>query len=168
VALFGADTRVGLWAFSTKLDGGKDYRQLVPLGPLTDTVSAGRSRRDALLAAIDGLKTGGDTALYDTAVAAQKAVLSNYRDNATNLVVLMTDGKNDNPAGGLTLEQATQNLKANFSAAKPVRLVTVGYGGQADFAALQAMSRATSALSYASPSAFDINKVLLSAIFGRT
>ena len=94
----------------------------------------------------DTLKAGGDTALYDTAVAAHRAVLDNYRDDATNLVVLMTDGKNDNPAGGLTLEQAVQSLKAGSNPARPVRLVTVGYGNEADFVALQAMCRQFDAL----------------------
>jgi Ca-activated chloride channel family protein len=153
--------------FSTKLEGTKDHRQLVQIGPLNEPLAGGRTRRDSLLSAIDTLKAGGDTALYDTAVAAQKAVLDNYRDDATNLVVLMTDGKNDNPAGGLTLDQATHTLTTNSSPTRLVRLVTVGVGDEADFGALQAISRATSSLSYASPTAFDINKVLLTAIFGR-
>src|SRR5207244_2703100 len=45
VTLFGADTRVGLWIFSTKLEGTRDYRQLVQIGPLSETLSGGRTRR---------------------------------------------------------------------------------------------------------------------------
>jgi Ca-activated chloride channel family protein len=167
VSLFGDETAAGLWIFSTKQDGARDYRQLVPLGKLTEEVG-GRTRKDAMLAAIDRLTATGDTALYDTIAAAQQAVLDNFRRGATNLVVLLTDGKNDNPAGGLTLDQLRTKLaQTSADPAHRVPIVTVGYGEDADFAILQEISRITGAQSYSSKTSFDINQVLLTAIFGR-
>jgi Ca-activated chloride channel family protein len=167
VSLFADDTQAGLWVFSTKLDAGRDYRSLVPLGKLSDQVG-GRERKELMLASIDKLAPGGNTGLYDTMAAAQQAVLDNFKQGLTNLVVLMTDGKNDDDTGGLTLEQLTEKLTQNSrDAARRVPVVTVGYGEDADFATLQALSRITNAPSYTSKTSFDINQVLLTAIFGR-
>lgn len=168
VSLFGPDTSAGLWVFSTKQDGAKDYKQLVSLGKLGEDVGAGRTRKEAMLAAIDRLVATGDTALYDTIAAARQAVLDNYKPGATNLVVLMTDGKNDNPGGGLTLDQLTAKLRqTSADASHKVPVITVGYGEDADFAILQEISRITGAPSYTSKTSVDIGQVLLTAIFGQ-
>ncbi len=167
VSLFGPDTSAGLWAFSTKLDGTKDYRELVSLGKLGEDLG-GRSRKEAMLAAIERLAPVADTGLYDTMAAAQQAVLDRYQAGATNLVVLMTDGKNDDPPGGLTLDQLKAKLaQAGSDASRKVPVITVGYGEDADFAILQELSRITGAPSYTSKTSFDISQVLLTAIFGR-
>jgi Ca-activated chloride channel family protein len=167
VSLFSPDTSAGLWAFSTRLDGVRDYRELVSLGKLGEDVG-GRSRKDAMLAAIDRLAPGGDTGLYDTMAAAQQAVLDRYQAGATNLVVLMTDGRNDDPGGGLTLDQLKAKLAQSGSDPnRKVPVITVGYGEDADFAILQELSRITGAPSYTSKTSFDISQVLLTAIFGR-
>ena len=60
---------IGLWEFSTPLDGRRDYRELVSLGPVAET-SGGRTRLDDLVAGVRGLSTVDDTGLYDTALAA--------------------------------------------------------------------------------------------------
>jgi Ca-activated chloride channel family protein len=167
VTRFSDDTHVGLWVFSTRLDDNSDHRQVVPLGPLTEPVGS-HSRRETLLANIDRLQPGGNTGLYDTAVAAHRAVVDAFRPDATNLVVLMTDGRNEDDTGGLSLDQARDALTRAYSeSTRPVKLITVGYGDDADFAALRELSRATKAVSYTSRDAFDINQVLLTAIFGR-
>jgi Ca-activated chloride channel family protein len=166
VQLFADDVDAGLWVFSTHLAGSTDYKSLVPLGKVADP--AGKtSRRSALTAAIDKLTPSGNTGLYDTAAAAQQAVVDAYQPGATNLVVLMTDGKNDDDTGGLSLDQLTTKLDANAKSGKKVPIVTVGYGNDADFAALQAISRTSGGTLYTSKTAFDINQVLLTAIFGR-
>jgi hypothetical protein len=77
----------------------------------------------------------------------------------------MTDGKNDDPTGGLTLDQLREKLTQNPDRKVPV--VTVGFGDEADFAALQDIARTTGGTAYTSKTAFDINQVLLSAVFGR-
>jgi Ca-activated chloride channel homolog len=167
VTLFADDVNAGLWIFSSRQDGTKDYRSVVPLGKVSDQVG-GRSRREQLTTAIAGLRSGGDTGLYDTAAAAHQAVVDAYKAGATNLVVLMTDGKNDDPTGGLTLDQLEDKLtQDNKNADRKVPIVTVGFGDEADFAALQDIARVTGGASYTSKTAFDINQVLLSAVFGR-
>ncbi|MFG2040178.1 substrate-binding and VWA domain-containing protein [Dactylosporangium sp. NPDC048998] len=167
VTLFDGDVNAGLWVFSTRQVGNQDYKQLVPIGRVGDPVAGKTTRRDQMLAAIDKLAPGGDTGLYDTAAAAQQAVADAYKPDATNLVVLMTDGKNDDTTGGLSLDQLRGKLEANATSDKKVPIVTVGYGNDADFAALQDISRASGGTLYTSKTAFDINEVLLTAIFGK-
>ncbi|HEX6500451.1 MAG TPA: substrate-binding and VWA domain-containing protein [Micromonosporaceae bacterium] len=167
IKLFGDDARVGLWAFSTNQDNGKDYRQVVPIGRLGDRVGS-TTRKQALLSGIASLHARGDTGLYDTVAAAQKAVMDNFVAGATNLVVLLTDGKNEKPGGGLTLDQLKNQLKQNGADGnRAVPVVTVGYGDQADFSVLQQISALTNTESFSSKDAFDINEVLLSAVFGQ-
>jgi Ca-activated chloride channel family protein len=168
VSLFSDDTQAGLWVFSSKQDGTKPYRSLVSIGKVSDQVN-GKSRKDAMLSAIDSLQATGATGLYDTIAAAQQAVADNFKDGSTNLVALMTDGKNEPDGGaGITLDQLKDKLGQNFAdKAHRVPVVTVGYGADADFATLQTVSATTGATSYTSKTGFDINQVLLTAIFGR-
>jgi Ca-activated chloride channel homolog len=160
VKLFDGDVTAGLWVFSSNLNGATDYKSLVPLGKVAD-------RRDEMLTQIGKLTPTGDTGLYDTAAAAQQAVVNAYKPGATNLVVLMTDGKNDDPGGGLSLAQLQAKLSANAKTRTRVPIVTVGYGDDADFASLQDISRLSGGNLYTSKTAFDINEVLQTAIFGR-
>lgn len=165
VTLFPDDAHVGLWVFSSGQAGSKDYRTVVPIDRLGDTVG-GSTRREQMLAKIDALVASGDTGLYDTIAAAQKSLLDNFQKDSVNLVVVMTDGKNDDPTGGLTLDQLKQQLTANnANPAKRVPVTTVGLGEQVDYAILQEISRLTGGTAFESRQSFDINQVLLSAIF---
>jgi Ca-activated chloride channel family protein len=166
VSLFADDVDAGLWTFSSRQTASTDYRMVVPIGQVSDQVG-GKTRRDQMTTQIDKLAALGDTGLYDTAAAAQQAVADTYQKGATNLVVLITDGKNDDPTGGLSLDQLRAKLDANATSGKKVPIVTVGYGNDADFAALQEISRVSGGTLYTSKTAFDINQVLLTAIFGR-
>ena len=47
--------------------------------------------------------TGGGTGLYDTALAAYRTALRNYDPHYSNAVVLMTDGRNEDP-GSISLD----------------------------------------------------------------
>jgi hypothetical protein len=58
------DWAVGLWKFSTELDGSVDHEVLLPIEPLTD------EHRDDLHVELGTLDPQGGTGLYDTVVAA--------------------------------------------------------------------------------------------------
>ncbi len=139
------------------------------MGALQETMSNGKSRQANLRTKLAGLQAGGNTGLYETLDAAQKEVVANYKPNATNLVVLMTDGKDDPDPGttsGVDLTQLELDLTKNHSSAKPVPVVTIGLGPDVDNKRLSEISRVSGAISLTSESGFDINQVLLSALFG--
>jgi Ca-activated chloride channel family protein len=156
LGLVAKDSNLGLWQFSTKLDGDNDYRKLVPIGPMEARVG-GVTRRDALVTALRGIKPEGDTGLYDTALAAFETLSANYVPGRPNQVVLLTDGKNDDP-GSSTLDDLVGKLKEKFDPRRPVRVMTIAYGDEADTEALERISAATGAKSYP---ALDANSIFL-------
>jgi Ca-activated chloride channel family protein len=163
IKAFSSDARVGLWKFSSNLDGSRDYAPVVPIGRLGDSVG-GVNRQQALTNGVSNLKAGGNTGLYDTAYAARQEVLAHYQASSANLVVLLTDGKNEDPGGGMNLSQTLGKL-AKVPAGKQVKVITVGYGTDVDLAALQRISHATNGITRSAQNSFNIGQVLQSAIF---
>ncbi|MEO5876093.1 MAG: substrate-binding and VWA domain-containing protein [Streptosporangiaceae bacterium] len=140
--------RVGLWEFATRLNGSKDYRQLVPIGPV-DT------HRARLKAQVAGLQPRTDTGLYDTAKAAYDTIRDHRVDGAINSVVLLTDGRNDDP-GSISLD----SLLGDLDSESGVRLFTIGFSAGADRAGLTKIAEATDAKAYDASDAATIDKVL--------
>ncbi len=112
-------------------------------------------------------RLGGDTGLYDTTAAAYQKMVAEYDGNYVNSVVIMTDGKNDDPGGGLDLNQLLARIKATSKGDRPVRVITIGMG-EADPRALQAISRATGGTSYIANTPADIQRVFVQALLART
>jgi Ca-activated chloride channel homolog len=167
LGLFDDSAQVGVWAFSTTTNG-KDYRSVLPLAPL-GTSEGSVSHRDAVNNAINGLEAGGNTGLYNTVWAACQEARSEYRSGATNLVLVLTDGADDNNvAVTLSLDKLVSNLTGTCgSTSKPVPMITVGLGVDSDSSVLRQISAATRAPSFSSPTSFDISQVVLTALFTR-
>ncbi len=164
-----AGSRIGAWVFSTDQRGkGVDYRELAMVKRL-DTAYAGRTWREHLMDVTRTLpkRLGGDTGLYDTTAAAYEKMVREYDDDYVNSVVIMTDGKNDDPGGGLDLKQLLARIKATSKGDRPVRVITIGMG-EADPAALKAISRATGGTSYIANTPADIQRVFVQALLART
>jgi Ca-activated chloride channel family protein len=159
LGLFDDSAQVGVWEFSTA-NKGQDFRKLIPLNTLAKD-------RDQVTKSINNLKAGGNTGLYNTTWAACQEVAANYLAGATNLVVLLTDGADDNNVnGGLTLPQLITNLQGTCGdPAKPIKVITVGLGRQTNSDILRQISSATKAQTFASPTTFDVSQVVLSALF---
>src|SRR5947207_8227769 len=121
--LFDDNWAVGLWVFATKLDGNIPYKELAPIGPLV-------SQRNQLIGALGAVQANpkGDTGLYDTVLAAYKTVQTNWDPGKINSVIVMTDGQNDNPGGGLSLDQLVTELQKVADPKRPVQVVAIGIG----------------------------------------
>ncbi|MFL6170892.1 MAG: substrate-binding domain-containing protein [Ornithinibacter sp.] len=164
-----AGSRIGAWVFSTDQNGkGVDYRELARVEQL-DTPFAGKAWRDHLVAVTRTLpkRLGGDTGLYDTTAAAYQKMVAEYDPTHVNSVVIMTDGTNDDPGGGLDLPQLLARIRATSRADRPVRIITIGMG-EADPTALKAISRATGGTSYTANTPADIQRVFVQALLART
>jgi Ca-activated chloride channel family protein len=163
LGLVARDSNLGLWQFSTKLDGDTDYRKLVPIGPMEGRVG-GVTRRDALVTALRGMKPDGDTGLYETTLAAFETLSANYVPGRPNQVVLLTDGKNDDKGSTLTLDDLVDKLEEKFDPRRPVRIMTIAYGEEADTEALERISAATGAKAYPALDANSIFMVIVDAL----
>lgn len=165
--LFPENAQIGLWAFSTGLDGDKDYRQLVPIRGLSESVG-GLAQRQVLADSIGALPTmiGGSTGLYDTTLAAFREVKAGYDPDAINSVILLTDGANEDP-GSISLEALLATLREEQDPSKPVIIVTIGITEDADASVLQQIATATGGTSYVARNPAEIPNVFVKAIASR-
>jgi Ca-activated chloride channel family protein len=153
----------GQWIFSTDLDGTRDYRQLIPLGPMGAEMGNGKTRRDNTLGLVSTLQaTNGDTGLYDTTLAAVTYMQKQFKPDRLNVVVLITDGRNDNPAGGLTLDQLLQQLRAQRE--RVIHIVAIGYGPEADQAVLRQIAGASQGVAIEVRDPRDIQRAFIQAL----
>lgn len=117
--------RVGIIEFGSGL---KDYSLLMPLDDPT------RRRLEGM---IDRMEASGGTALIDAVYAAVAMLQEENQPDAINAVVVMTDGLENESSRRLSDLQVL--LRSNPSL--PIVIFTIGFGRDADEAALTEMAR---------------------------
>ncbi|MFF7331601.1 substrate-binding domain-containing protein [Streptomyces sp. NPDC008150] len=164
LATFTPEDEIGLWEFSTKLDGDKDYRVLVPTERLGDSRS-GVTQRDRLSAAFSDLQPvpDGATGLYDTALAAYKAATSSYVDGKFNALVVLTDGVNQDP-GSISRSTLMNELQKLNNPERPVPLIMIAVGPDADKDEAEQIAEATGGSGHEVTDPAEIHSVILNAI----
>ncbi|GAB3588397.1 substrate-binding domain-containing protein [Calidifontibacter terrae] len=166
-------TQIGAWAFSSNLNGkGVDYLKLAPTVAEIGNTVAGNAHKADLIKQLDKMPglvaRNGDTGLYDTIWAAYQAQTASYRPGFINSVVVLTDGKNDDPDGGLNLQQLLTNLGKVYNPKKPVKVVLIAMGADTDPGALRQIATATDGLSYVTKSPSEIATVFIDAFLHRS
>jgi Mg-chelatase subunit ChlD len=126
------------------------------------------THREAIVTALRKFPSyiSGDTGLYDTTAAAFSEMTRTYDSAYYNSVVIVTDGKNDDPGGGLSLEQLVSHITRLKDPAKPVRVITIGMG-EADLKALERISALTGGSSYSANTPDDLLTVFVQALLSR-
>ncbi|HEY3261131.1 MAG TPA: substrate-binding domain-containing protein, partial [Pseudonocardiaceae bacterium] len=159
--LYPDSTDVGLWAFSLQRAPSHDWVELVPMGRMTDRVGQ-VSRRQALQEAFASLpsRTDGATGLNDTVLAAVRAQRGGYVAGRVNAVVVVTDGRHEDP-DGTNDEALVRTLQAEADPARPVPVILVAMGLDVDFPALQRIAAATGGKAYQARDPADISSVFL-------
>jgi hypothetical protein len=115
--------QVGLWVFSRRIDGARDYREILPIGPMRTN----RAKLNRLIPTVAPIP-GGETGLYDTVLAADRTVKKGWDPKAVNSVVLLTDGFNRDD--GLTLSQLIGALRREHDPKKPIQIIAIGIGDE--------------------------------------
>ena len=120
---------------------------MAPIGRLDDDSHRPSSRRrgDA-----SSKNVGGGTGLYDTIWAAYQKVQKSYDPDRVNAVVMLTDGRNEDP-NGMSLDELKANLRKASDPTKPIAITTIGIGPDVDPKALTAISRMTYSDFYSAP-----------------
>ncbi|MBB5888867.1 substrate-binding domain-containing protein [Kutzneria kofuensis] len=154
-------TSVGLWTFS------EQWSELVPVGPLGGKTNGGPQRQllQQAAASLPG-RVGGNTALYDTALQAYRALRDGYDATKVNSEVLITDGKNETP-GGIDLTALIAALRAEVDPTRPIQIIGIGLGPDADMTVLQQLAAATGGKAYQALSGADFRAVLFDALSRR-
>ena len=155
--LFDDSWSIGLWVFSTRLDGARDYRQVVPTGPL----SRQRSNLERSLDTITS--SSGDTGLYDTLLAAYKDVQENWEPGKVNSIVLFTDGKNED-ADGISQRQLLAELKRIKDPDQPIQVIIIGIGTEVSKAELDTIAQSAGGGAFVAADPTKIGDIFLRAI----
>ncbi|WP_210585937.1 substrate-binding and VWA domain-containing protein [Streptomyces sp. GESEQ-35] len=164
LATFTPEDEIGLWDFSTKLDGDKDYRVLTPTKRLGDRAGDG-TQRDRLSAAFSALAPvpNGATGLYDTTLAAYRAATSSYGRGKFNALVILTDGVNQDP-GSISRADLIDQLKQLTNPERPVPLIMIAVGPDADLEEAELIAKATGGSGHEVSDPAQIHSVILQAI----
>lgn len=158
LALFDDSWAVGLWTFSTELDGDRPWRENVPIGPLT-------AQRAQLAAALNAIrpKVNGGTGLYDTTLAAYKAVQEDWEPGRVNSVVVMTDGVNENPAG-ISRKKLLDELRRIADPERPIQVIMIGIGSGVNKEELESIVEVTGGGAFVAEDPTKIGDIFLKAI----
>jgi len=165
LSLFPDNSAIGLWMFARRLEGNSDWVEAVPTRPLSAD-AGGRTQREALaeqLDSIPGRLTPGGTGLYDTTLDAVRAARANYDPTAVTSVVIITDGK-DEDGDGIDLEPLVQTLRSEVDPSRPVKVIGIALGPDADLGALEQIAAATGGAAYSAVDENDLQTVLFDAL----
>ena len=160
----------GVWDFAYRLQGDQDWQELVPLRTFGADAGGGKTQRQVINEQFDSLPgrlTPGGTALYDTTLGAVRAARAAYDPASVNSVVLITDGKNEDDAG-IQLPALLDTLRAESDPQRPVKVIGIALGPDADLGALQQIGEATGGAAYQALDPQDLQTVLFDAIRRRS
>ncbi|NUR84840.1 MAG: VWA domain-containing protein [Nonomuraea sp.] len=165
LGLFPADAQIGVWAFSTFMNGTKDWKETVSVGPLAETVN-GVTRKQLLARELGTIqaKPTGDTGLNDTLKAAYAQMTDTYAEDKINTLLILTDGAgNDDPSGGTTDAQILSFLKSKYDPKKPVTILLIAFGPDAPKGKKQmdALARATGGEAYIARNVLQVRDFFL-------
>jgi Ca-activated chloride channel family protein len=159
----------GLWAFAYQLDGDRDWVELAPIRQF-GADAGGKTQRQLLNEQFDSIPSllePGGTGLYDTTLAAVRASRDAFDASSVNTVVLITDGENEDDTG-LQLDALLASLRGEADPDRPVKVVGIALGPDADLGSLQQIADATGGAAYQALDPEDLQGVLFDAIRRRS
>jgi von Willebrand factor type A domain len=162
LALFKPTTEVGLWVFSTNLDGNKDYRELIPVEPMY----LSRARATAAVGQIQA-KQRGATGLYDTVLAGYQKLRAGWNPARINALVVLTDGQNEDP-NGISRATLLSRLRALADPRKPLQIVFIGLGRGVNVAELRQIATVTGGQAFTTPDPRKIGDIFVQALSAMT
>ncbi|RFU22348.1 VWA domain-containing protein [Geodermatophilus marinus] len=156
---------LGLWFFAAEVQDDQDWTEVVPTRELGASVDGGTQRQalDEALTTIPSRLTPGGTGLYDTTLAAVRAARSDYDPTAVNSVLVVTDGTNED-ANGVSLDELLSTLESEADPERPVKVIGVALGPDADQEALQQIADVTGGAAYSAVDPADLQTVLFDAL----
>ncbi|WIY07634.1 VWA domain-containing protein [Amycolatopsis mongoliensis] len=157
--LFKPTTQLRMLAFSTRLDGDKDYRELLPMAPVAQHLASGALDK---LAQVTATPNGG-TGLYDSVLDTYRTARREWEPGRLNLVIVLTDGRNEDPHGISRADLLTELAKLQ-DPRRPIPLIGVGIGPDADKPELDQLTAATGGQAFVAPDPAKITDVFFGAL----
>ena len=162
--LFAEDTNIGMWFFGQPTPASPPHVEVVPFGPVTGTVE-GKSRRDALAAAITDYRAAEDsgTPLYQTVLDGVNEMRPKSAPGAVTLVVVLTDGVDGESTYKMPHAEFMTKLTGQQDVTRPVPIIAVGYGPDVDMTKLGDMAKATGGAAFAATDPADLSSAIAKA-----
>lgn len=162
---FTSEDEIGLWEFATGLDGPRDYRELVATARLGAPAKGEGTQRARLAKAFEALAPvpDGATGLYDTTLAAYKEAQAGYVKGKFNALVVLTDGANQDRFS-ISRGSLISELKELADPERPVPLIAIAVGPDADLQEVDQIAKATGGAGYQVGDPAEIQAVILKAI----
>jgi hypothetical protein len=157
--LFTDDSEMAVWGYASGLDGGKDYREMVPMGALDQ---AQRGRINAAIAS-NQPAAANIRGLYESVLAGYKAVKDGWQDGKSNSVLVFTSGGNTKP-DGISLDDMQLELEKLTDPTKPIRVVLLGVGPDVNLDELTAIAKTTGGKAFKVERPEDIGAIFLQAL----
>ncbi|WP_432835516.1 hypothetical protein [Dactylosporangium sp. CA-092794] len=155
--LFGDETSLGVWMFASPGADAPPFTVALPFGPMSEAVGD-VPRREAMRRVADGYKAypAAGTPLFETVLRGVDDMKERYTSDAVNLVVVLTDGRDQDSKFSMPKEQFIARLTGLRDPARPVMIFAIGYGGDADMSVLREMSQLTGGQAVASNDPGDL------------
>jgi Ca-activated chloride channel family protein len=156
---FDTDDDVGLRIFSTNLgQPDRDWLDILEPAPLAGI-------RETMVQRVGDLVPTEGTPLYTSTRDAYASMLERFDAERINAVVLLTDGKNEDPRNN-DLEGLLRTLRAQAEGenSRPVRVFAIAYGQDADLATLRRIAEATNAQVYDASDPTTISRIFVSVV----
>lgn len=151
-------SEVGFWTFSTELDGDRDYRVLMPPAALSE-------QRQRLVSALGEVraKPRGGTGLYDTTLAAYREARRNWTAGRINVVVVLTDGENEDDRS-ITKAELKSELGKLADPRRPLPVIYVGIGDGVNQGELTEISKVTGGRAFLARNPSGIRQIFFAAL----
>ena len=167
LSLFADTSNLGLWEYSTDLDGRLPYKKLVPIGPLTSNIGI-TSRREVLehISANLTPSTDPDVALYGTILAGYKYMQQTYRANYFNGEILLGSGIENDPHD-ITASELLKTINRLNDPNRKVVIIIIVFGDPPNFSELQQLAEATGGEAYQIQTPSQVAEVFFQALARR-
>lgn len=160
LGMFKPGTQIGLWKFSTRLDGDKDYRQIIPFASVRDHLASGQAIREVRATRATA---NGATGLYDTTLAAYQEARRSWELGRINIVAIMTDGRNEDP-DSISQRQLLDELAKLQDKRRPLPVIAIGMGPDVDVDELTRIADATGGRAFTTVDPAGISDIFAQAL----
>lgn len=157
--LFTDGTDLGHWEYAARLDGERDWVEGVPIALLDDEH---KLRIQQALQTIQPVPHN-ESAMFETLLAAYEEMKDGWDETRSNTLVMWTDS-GSTKQGGLTLEETLRELERLADITRPVRVILLGLGPDADMEQLEALAEATGGAAFQVNNPNDIGLIFLRAL----
>jgi Bacterial extracellular solute-binding protein len=167
LSLFPDSTEMGIWEYSTHMNGALPYREMVAMGPLPDPLGL-LTRRQQLEQIANTIrpKAGASAAMYVSILAAFHEMTALYEPGHVNALIVLGSGI-DTDRSDISLGQLLTSLRKAYNPERPIEIITVTAGTDGELAVLKQITAIAHGASYTVAQPSDIASVFFDAIARR-